>query len=307
MRNKISVIRNIRVTTGYDCNCKCRYCTQRVTHLQDRQPTGKGNQIESLYALLKQPHIAKEGTLAIEFEGGEPLLHPEIIRGAVKLCDQLETDTRDIKYNLVSNCQLLNSEKGRDLIHWLNDRGCKFSIAVSFDHEYKHPRIIRPDTYDFIKHCGASFVYPVYVIENKRLLNRARVNIQFLNDMGLTPIVYWNFFAYKELNDISVRREYLSFLKETKNLNRGGIGFNGSIQSCGWVGITPYGKFYSCSEANFGEADLSKVAELDNGVCRDCKIKDYCGQCEVRKALYGKDLCGIAKVQYALETDSEVE
>lgn len=308
MGAKISTIRSIRVTTGYECNCACRYCTQRVTHLKDRQRKGEGNQIQSLYILLKQPHIIKSGDLEIELEGGEPLLKPDIIKEAVKLCDQMKTDERRVRYNIVSNCQCLNTDEGREIIRWMADRGCNFGIAVSFDHEYKNPRILRPDTYRFMQECGADFVYPVYVIEDKRFINRAKQNIEYLNSIGMVPEVYWNFFDYKSLNDKETRRAFIDLLQEVKTRNKDRtMNFSGTIESCGWIGITPYGQLYTCTEANFGEADLSKAKVLTETLCKGCEIKDYCKQCDVRKALYGENLCGIVKARYTLQTGNEVE
>lgn len=89
MNTKLTHIANIRVTTGYDCNCQCEYCSQRKTDIAYRN-RGNGTQIEALYTLLKQSHIIKEGTLYIEIEGGEPLLHPEVIKDTVRLCEQMK-------------------------------------------------------------------------------------------------------------------------------------------------------------------------------------------------------------------------
>lgn len=305
MENKLSCIKSIRVTTGFDCNCKCHYCSQRNNKISDRLG-GVSTQIQTLYVLLKQPCVIKEGDLNIELEGGEPLLHPDIIMDTVKLCDQLNTDSLQVRYTLVSNCQLLNKSKARELIKWMKDRGSNFSIAVSFDHQYKNPRILNNDTYRFLRECGAMFIYAVYVIESKKHINLAKRNITFLNEHGIKPLVYWNFFAYGELNDLETRTEYVKLLRETKNRNKQGIGFSGEIKDCAWIGISPKGKIYPCYEASFGIADLAKGKEFERSHCMNCDIKSFCKQCVVRKALYGDKLCGLMRAQYALENCKEV-
>lgn len=305
MEDKLSYIKNIRVTTGFDCNCQCHYCSQRNSKISDRL-VSVGTQIQTLYALLKQPCIIKEGELNIELEGGEPLLHPNIIMDTIKLCDQLNTDSLQVKYTLVSNCQLLNKSGARELIEWIKDRGSNFSIAVSFDHQYKNPRILSDDTYRFLQECGATFVYAVYVIESKKHINLAKKNIQFLNEKNIKPLVYWNFFAYGELNDLEIRTKYVKLLRETENRNKQGIGFSGKIKDCAWVGISPTGRIYPCYNASFGIADLEKGRAFEKSHCQNCDIKSFCKQCVVRKALYGDNLCGLMKAQYALENCKEV-
>lgn len=184
MNTKLTHIDNIRVTTGYDCNCQCEYCSQRKTDIAYRN-RGNGTQIETLYTLLKQPHIIKEGTLSIELEGGEPLLHPEVIKDTVRLCEQVKTDKRDVRYIIVSNCQLLNG-KGREIIGWMKEKGVDFQLSASFDHDQKNPRIIRPDTYEYMK---ANHLYTTYVVAGKHYLRRAKQNIDFLNEKGISPMV----------------------------------------------------------------------------------------------------------------------
>lgn len=304
MNTKLTKIKNIRVTTGYDCNCACKYCSQRNTEISERHKGG-GTQIEALYALLKQPHVIKEGELSVELEGGEPLLHPEVIKDTVRLCEQVKNERLSVRYNIVSNCQLLNG-RGREIIDWLRDGGYDFQIAVSFDHDQKNPRIIRPDTYEYMDSCGAKLVYATYVVAGKHYLRRAKQNIDFLNEKGITPMVLWNFFAYGELKDIAARRAYLNLLRGTKNRAKGASMFSGNIQDCAWIGISPWGRFYPCYQASFGEPDISKGEDFACTHCKTCELKDYCRQCVVRKALYGDNLCGLMKVHYALDYNAEV-
>ena len=301
MNTKLTHISDIRVTTGYDCNCQCEYCTQRNTDIAHRN-RGNGTQIETLYALLKQPHIIKEGTLSVELEGGEPLLHPEVIKDTVRLCEQMKTDKRDVRYIIVSNCQLLNGN-GREIIDWMKEKGVDFQLSVSFDHDQKNPRIIRPDTYEYMK---ANHLYATYVVAGKHYLRRAKQNIDFLNEKGISPMVLWNFFAYNELKDISNRRAYLSLLTSTKNRAKNFRMFSGNIQDCAWAAITPQGRLYQCFQANFGDARLDEGEKFACTHCKTCELKDYCHQCVVRKAIYGDNLCGLMKVHYALDHNAEV-
>lgn len=304
MNTKLTKIKNIRVTTGYDCNCTCQYCSQRNTDISKRH-RGDGTQIESLYALLKQPHIIKEGTLNIEIEGGEPLLHPEVIKDTVCLCEQVKNAKLDVHYNIVSNCQLLNGD-GRKIIDWLRNGGYDFHISVSFDHAQKNPRIIRPDTYEYMNDCGAKFVYATYVVAGERYLHRAKQNIEFLNGKGITPMVLWNFFAYSELKDIVTRRSYLELLRNTKNRAKSTHMFSGDIQTCAWIGISPWGRFYPCYQAAFGNTDIARGEDFSCKHCKTCELNGYCKQCLVRKSIYGDNLCGLMKVHYALDNDTEV-
>ena len=288
-------------TSGYNCNCQCEYCSQRKSDIAYRN-RGNGTQIETLYTLLKQPHIIKEGTLSIELEGGEPLLHPEVIKDTVRLCEQVKTDKRDVRYIIVSNCQLLNG-KGREIIGWMKEKGVDFQLSASFDHDQKNPRIIRPDTYEYMK---ANHLYTTYVVAGKHYLRRAKQNIDFLNEKGISPMVLWNFFAYNELKDISIRRAYLSLLRNTKNRAKPFRMFSGNIQDCAWAAITPQGRLYQCFQANFGDARLDEGEKFACTHCKTCELKDYCRQCVVRKALYGDNLCGLMKVHYALDYNAEV-
>ncbi len=301
MNTKLTHISDIRVTTGYDCNCQCEYCSQRKTDIAYRN-RGNGTQIETLYALLKQPHIVKEGTLSIELEGGEPLLHPEVIKDTVRLCEQMKTSKRDVRYIIVSNCQLLNG-KGREIIDWMKEKGVDFQLSVSFDHDQKNPRIIRPDTYEYMK---ANPLYATYVVAGKHYLRRAKQNIDFLNEKGISPMVLWNFFAYSELKDIATRRAYLTLLKYTENRAKPFRMFSGNIQDCAWAGISPDGRLYQCFQANFGDTRPEDGEKFSCTHCKTCELKDYCRQCVVRKALYGDNLCGLMKVHYALDHDTEV-
>lgn len=304
MENKIKCIQNIRVTTGFDCNCICSYCSQRNSHIADRI-IGDGNQMQSLMVLLQQPQLIRDGELIIELEGGEPLLHPDVIRDTVLLCDQIKDGRRNVRYNLVSNCQLLNRKENRDIIDWIVARDDDLTISVSFDHMYKNPRILTQDTLNYIKSITNSVV-SVYVVENKNLINRAATNIRYLNEHGFTPIVYWNFLTLQELNNFDTRKQYVEMLRSVKTMNKHGVGFSGDIQGCGWIGVSPQGRLFPCSEAAFGSADLSIGEYFDKHVCSKCELNNFCHQCMVRKSLYQDKLCGLMKTQYAIENNCEV-
>lgn len=301
--NKLTHIRTIRVTTGFDCNCKCPYCTQRTTHIDKRLDWGS-SQINSLYQLLKTPVIIQKGTLSIEIEGGEPLLHPEIIKQTVKLCDQMNNDEREVVYSIVSNCQMLN--KDREIIEWLKERKSAFQILVSFDELYKNPRNLTDDTYEYIKSCAPIPPFATYVVDGVDKIDEAKRNVEYLNSKGIIPLISWNFFKYKEMNDFSVRKRALQLLKETDNANFRDGRFSGDIPKCGWIGISEKGKLYPCYHAAFGVADLEKGKQFIESHCKDCEIRNFCKQCIVRKSLYGENICGIMKVRYAYQNCKEV-
>ena len=185
----------------------------------------------------------------------------------------------------------------------MKEKGVDFQLSVSFDHDQKNPRIIRPDTYEYMK---ANHLYATYVVAGKYYLRRAKQNIDFLNEKGISPMVLWNFFAYNELKDISTRRAYLSLLTSTKNRAKHFRMFSGNIQDCAWAAITPQGRLYQCFQANFGAARLDEGEKFACTHCKTCELKDYCHQCVVRKALYGDNLCGLMKVHYALDHNAEV-
>lgn len=295
--DKIKKIKSLRVTTGFDCDCHCRYCTQINSGISKRLD-GDGSQLQSLYAILNNRQILDD-SLSVEIEGGEPLLHPDLIKKIVLLCDQMEEYGISIEYIIVTNCHKLNTEEGRELILWMKDRGCNFVIAASFDHAQKNPRYLTDDTYEFLKSCGARSVFCVYVIENKLLLDRAKKNIDFINNKGFPISIYWNFLKYDELADSDTAEKYKKLICDTNNdacMQR----FCGSPSECGWIGISPAGKLYGCHEANFGIADLDAGRKMDKEKCSTCEMNDVCIQCIVRKAIYGDSLCSYVKANYDL-------
>lgn len=292
---KIKKIKALRITTGYDCDCKCSYCTQLNSDISHRF-NGSGSQLQSLCVILKNRQILSDNVL-IEIEGGEPLLHIDMIKQIVTLCDQLSDYNIHVSYIIVSNCHKLNTKEGRELITWMKNHGCKFVVSASFDHDQKNPRYLTDDTYTFLRNLGLYSVNCTYVVKGKEFINRAKQNIDFLNDKGFAVSILWNFFAYDELADESTREQYQRLVLSTKN-NSDKQRFSGSPDYCRWVGISPNGRLYGCNEANFGIADLEKGKKMSEEKCNKCDLKEYCKQCIVRKSLYGDSLCHHVRANY---------
>lgn len=303
--DKISEIRRIRVTTGWDCNLDCHYCSQRHSLSSLKAKDNGGYALLSLYGLLKnfESRLVHDGELAIELEGGEPLLHPEILVGAVKLAGQLRTEARNISYWIFTNARLLNEENARELIRWIHKRG-KLIIAPSFDHNWKHPAKLSDDTYCFMEK-NSERVFGTYVVEGKHVLKDAKENISYLNRRGIIPRVLWNFFAYDELSQRETRQAFLSLLHETNT--QISQGWEGTVERCGWIGISPRGSFYPCYQSVLGNIDLSVGRAFEKEHCISCRYRDYCRQCLARKAYFKNTLCDYIKVVYAAEHGTEVE
>lgn len=303
---KVSEIRAIRVTTGWDCNLECPYCTQRHSLASLKAKDSAGSlQLVSLYGLLKHfgERLVKDGTLSIELEGGEPLLHPDVLVGAVKLCGQVETETRGICYKLFTNARLLNEEPSRELVRWIKKRG-RLVLAPSFDHHYKRPALLHEDAYRFMAE-NSDQVFGTYVIEGKRFLDEAKENIRYLNERGIKPRVLWNFYAYEELADGDVRRAFAKLLQEADVFRN--QGWEGTVSRCGWIGISPKGRFYPCYQSVLGDIDLAEGKEFERTHCAACPYKSYCRQCLARKAYFKENLCHYVRAMHEAEKGKEAE
>lgn len=97
------------------CNLACKYCNE----FDDHSPPVPTDQLKQTLTRLRQL-----GTWAVEWTGGEPLLHPDL----VALTSYAKHDLKFQKVMLISNGYLFNEER----VQQLNDAGLDH-LQVSID------------------------------------------------------------------------------------------------------------------------------------------------------------------------------
>jgi molybdenum cofactor biosynthesis enzyme MoaA len=151
----------LRVSVTDRCNFRCKYCTN------EGQPHNTGNFIELSFAKQLSEFIRENQIYVkkLNITGGEPLLHPELL----KIVEIFKTTIDSITLN--TNGELLNKNK----IIALNNAGVtciKFGIDSFF----------QKTTKPFYKNCSC---HPMKIIENlffaREIMSRSSVNIVLTN------------------------------------------------------------------------------------------------------------------------------
>lgn len=299
----IDKIKTIQVIMGYGCNLDCPYCIQK-SFIEDRQEkhTLCAPVLTALFQLYKAFPNKLSGEMRIELIGGEPLLYPEIIKGVVKLSNQMyEREKRhQLCYYLLSNCHLL--VRNEKLIHWIQETGANFEIMPSFDDKFKNPHHLDKEAWRIL---DAYPVFATYVIDGEKAISDALYNIHFLNDHGIKPRIFWNYHKLNDLNTFSTRKKVMHIFKTCEV--RIEQGFSGNINQCGWVGITPQGRILSCNDYCFGGVDLKEGLKFTEENCKLCKYKKWCHRCLVHRSHLKGAICNWIKILYAVNHGMEVE
>lgn len=90
------------------CNQNCVYCQASSRKEQSQGCTMSKEVMERSVALMFR---SPAPVLTMEFQGGEPSLHPEIIRFAIEKAEEKKlNDGREVRYVLCSNCVNLTNE-----------------------------------------------------------------------------------------------------------------------------------------------------------------------------------------------------
>ena len=90
------------------CNQNCVYCQASSRKEQSEQCTMSYDVMERSVELMFH---SPAPVLTMEFQGGEPSLHPEIIRYGIEKAEQMKAvDGREVRYVLCTNCVNLTDE-----------------------------------------------------------------------------------------------------------------------------------------------------------------------------------------------------
>ncbi len=278
------------------CNYKCRYCHSAVKSI-----TAEGHDMTEEIALKTIGFIFQSPSpfITIEFQGGEPLVNYEIIKFIVHEAERInETEKRDLRFTMVSNLSLLDSEKLEFLMKH------KVSICTSFDgpkEVHDANRILESGgkgTYDetvekikFIHSKGygvdalttvtrTTLDYPIQVIDEFRKLGINRVMLKFINNLGFAR-GSWKKLSYNADEYLVFWRKAMDYLIE---LNKKGEKIYDAFTTyfaanllcdvppdytelespCGaatsQIAYDPYGRVYSCDEGR--QYELFQIGEV---------------------------------------------
>lgn len=90
------------------CNQKCVYC-QASSRVEKSERCTMS--FETMEGAVKLMFRSPAPVLTMEFQGGEPSLHPELIRYGIEMAEHInESEKREMRYVLCSNCVNLTDE-----------------------------------------------------------------------------------------------------------------------------------------------------------------------------------------------------
>lgn len=125
-------MKEYQILTSLSCNLRCTYCYEefndRVNELEDCKLYIKG-----LFDRDKNYHkFAEDKRVTLDFIGGEPFLHPDLLRGIFEYSTEIkdEYNISEVLFSISTNGTLLSTPKAKKL---LEDWGKRMNLGISLD------------------------------------------------------------------------------------------------------------------------------------------------------------------------------
>lgn len=138
---------NLDISTGYQCNFRCKYCfEQKANHAYTNNKPNKEiiNRTIEYIQYLKETLLQPEDYLSLTFYGGEPLLNLDLIEDIAKV-----HRSSQVKYSIASNGYLVKEKLDQILkLKALSNNKMIFGFSYDF---YLQDKNRKENTYQLIR------------------------------------------------------------------------------------------------------------------------------------------------------------
>jgi len=209
------------------CNMRCVYC-----HASSKPDSERGFDMDESTATKTVDFVFQSPNdhIAIEFQGGEPLLNWPIVKHIIAHAEKSNVSScKDLSFTLVTNLSLMDEETmsylidhnvnvctsldGPKEIHDLNrpyTGASNFDIVVGwikrFQDEYARRGLTQKRVHALTTITKRSLAYPEQIVDTYANLGLNSIHLRFLNNLGMAQKT-WSLIGY-------TAEEYLDFWKK---------------------------------------------------------------------------------------------